>query len=215
MRNKKPKIKKRTTLAKTNGGRLSWLALFHVQSIHSIAFDWLSFSCMFATFFLTKRMYFNKFITKTTQITASPRTRAHAYTFIFPISIYTKIHIYLYCSFSTSNIKTKQTNRIHYNFIHFYFFFCVCVCFCLFFFCVRTNRDFDGDMLWVYNTLLGSPTFWLLSLFIIIASLLPDYTLKVCKAFNISFGSIYPGDRKAMRAKKLFDNHRRTESTYL
>jgi len=48
-------------------------------------------------------------------------------------------------------------------------------------------------MLWVYNNLLSSYTFWLLSSIITIAVLLPDYTIKVCQYLDIHIGHIFPG----------------------
>lgn len=48
-------------------------------------------------------------------------------------------------------------------------------------------------MLMVYNNLLSSLTFWCLSLLVIIAALLPDYTMKVARSLNIRFGRLFPG----------------------
>lgn len=76
------------------------------------------------------------------------------------------------------------------------------------------NRDFDGDMLWVYNNLLSSLTFWLLSMVIIIAALIPDYTMKVCKAFNIKIGPIFPGNRNS-HLQSTRSNQTGLETTYL
>lgn len=46
---------------------------------------------------------------------------------------------------------------------------------------------------------MGSMTFWLLSLILTVTALLPDYTLKAVKAFNIRFGPIMPGTGNCRR----------------
>lgn len=84
----------------------------------------------------------------------------------------------------------------------------------LFYFLYFVCRDFDGDMLWVYNTLLGALTFWLLFLLIIVTAMLPDFTLKVCRALNITPATIFPGYKRSM-GKKFIHNGQRTETTYL
>lgn len=56
-------------------------------------------------------------------------------------------------------------------------------------------------MLQVYINLLGSMTFWLLSILVTVAALLPDYTLKVCKSLSIKFGPIMPGTGNWRRQK--------------
>lgn len=82
----------------------------------------------------------------------------------------------------------------------------------MFFECNFVYRNFDGDLLWVYNNLLTSMTFWLLFIMIIVASLIPDFSIKAIKAFNIKIGPIFPGEnfhiRTLYRTKKI-------ESTYL
>jgi len=72
--------------------------------------------------------------------------------------------------------------------------------------------NFDGDLYWVYNNLLSSLTFWLLFVMIIVACLIPDFSIMAFKAFNIKVGPIFPGEnfhlRTLYRTKKI-------ESTYL
>lgn len=48
-------------------------------------------------------------------------------------------------------------------------------------------------MLQVYNYLLLSPSFWLLSLLIIITSLLPDFSIQCFDAFGFKWNDIFPG----------------------
>jgi hypothetical protein len=48
----------------------------------------------------------------------------------------------------------------------------------------------------VYSYLLMAPSFWTVSLVIIVAGLLPDFTLKAMQAVNIKFGRFYPGSGK-------------------
>lgn len=67
-------------------------------------------------------------------------------------------------------------------------------------------------MLWVYNNLLASPMFWLLSTLVIIACLVPDYAIKVCKVLNLRVNHFYPGSREQARQKKQRGD---IESTYL
>lgn len=54
---------------------------------------------------------------------------------------------------------------------------------------------FDGDLLHVYSNLLSAPTFWLLSIVIIIAALVPDFVLKAVQVLGIKW-SLMPGSRK-------------------
>lgn len=70
-------------------------------------------------------------------------------------------------------------------------------------------------MLWVYFTLLGSPTVWLLFLFIAVAALLPDYAIKAAgDAFGLRVhglcptGRAGPGTEHEQRARKLFSYRR-------
>lgn len=81
-------------------------------------------------------------------------------------------------------------------------------------FLLSLYSNFDGDMLYVYFTLLSSPTVWLLFLYVVIAALLPDYLIKALNTMGYSLGSIFPGTDR-VRAKKLFRYRRRVESTYL
>lgn len=76
------------------------------------------------------------------------------------------------------------------------------------------TRNFDGDMLYVYFTLLSSPSVWLLFLFVVVATLLPDYLIKSLNTMGYSLGNIFPGGDR-VRAQKLFRYRRRIESTYL
>lgn len=54
---------------------------------------------------------------------------------------------------------------------------------------------FEGDLLHVYSNLLAAPTFWLLSLVIIIAALVPDLILKALQAMGVHI-QFFPGDRR-------------------
>lgn len=72
--------------------------------------------------------------------------------------------------------------------------------------------NFDGDLLWVYNNLLSSLTFWLLFVMIQVACLLPDFSIMAFKAFNIKIGPIFPGED--FRIRTLYKK-RKIESTYL
>lgn len=74
------------------------------------------------------------------------------------------------------------------------------------------GRNFDGDLLWVYNNLLSSLTFWLLFVMIQVACLLPDFSIMAFKAFNIKIGPIFPGED--FRLRTLYKK-RKIESTYL
>lgn len=73
-------------------------------------------------------------------------------------------------------------------------------------------RNFDGDLLWVYNNLLTSLTFWLLFIMIIVASLIPDFTIMAFKAFNIKLGPLFPGENFHLRT---LHKTKKIESTYL
>ncbi|XP_058063348.1 phospholipid-transporting ATPase IF [Anopheles bellator] len=74
--------------------------------------------------------------------------------------------------------------------------------------------NYDGSMLHVYNNLLSSMTFWVLSIIILVAAFLPDMTMLACKAIDIKIGHIFPGGAKYRRA--LFQRRsNRMESTVL
>ncbi|EAT35270.1 AAEL012549-PA, partial [Aedes aegypti] len=76
------------------------------------------------------------------------------------------------------------------------------------------NLNYDGDMLQVYNNLLSSFTFWVLCFLILVAALVPDFTVFAAKAINIKVGHIFPGGAKFRNA--FFLRRKRTlESTYL
>uniref|UniRef100_A0A182IMC6 Phospholipid-transporting ATPase n=1 Tax=Anopheles atroparvus TaxID=41427 RepID=A0A182IMC6_ANOAO len=62
------------------------------------------------------------------------------------------------------------------------------------------HTNFDGSMLHVYNNLLSSMTFWLLSIVILIAGFLPDLTLLAIRAIGVKLGHIFPGGAKYRRA---------------
>lgn len=54
---------------------------------------------------------------------------------------------------------------------------------------------FEGDLLHVYSNLLAAPTFWLLSIVIIIAALIPDMVIKLLQVLDIDI-TIMPGSRR-------------------
>lgn len=60
---------------------------------------------------------------------------------------------------------------------------------------------FAGDLLHVYSNLLMAPTFWLLSIVIIIAALIPDFVIKTAQALHFHI-RIMPGTRRKHAAKK-------------
>lgn len=81
----------------------------------------------------------------------------------------------------------------------------------------------DGQMLWVYNNLIKSITFWMSNVLVIVTALLPDYTIMAFKMFDIKFR---PTDSIANGWSQLFKTQRKTfrrssklnsisESTYL
>lgn len=84
--------------------------------------------------------------------------------------------------------------------------------------CCRANnrliaficRGYD-TLYMVYTYLLSAPSFWIISIIVVVAGLLPDFTLKAMKVVNIKFGRFYPGSerRKAKIAPIL------TQTTYL
>jgi hypothetical protein len=53
----------------------------------------------------------------------------------------------------------------------------------------------------VYTYLLAAPSFWVVSAIVIVAGLLPDYTLKAMQAVNIKFGRFFPGSGSRRKAK--------------
>uniref|UniRef100_A0A182Q3R9 Phospholipid-transporting ATPase n=1 Tax=Anopheles farauti TaxID=69004 RepID=A0A182Q3R9_9DIPT len=61
------------------------------------------------------------------------------------------------------------------------------------------NINYDGSMLQVYNNLLSSMTFWLLSIVILIAGFLPDLTMLAIRAIDVKLGHIFPGGAKYRR----------------
>lgn len=52
------------------------------------------------------------------------------------------------------------------------------------------------NLFMVYNNLLASPTFWMLSLLIMTAGLLPDMTLKAFDSLNLRMRTVFPGNEK-------------------
>uniref|UniRef100_A0A182PSW1 Phospholipid-transporting ATPase n=1 Tax=Anopheles epiroticus TaxID=199890 RepID=A0A182PSW1_9DIPT len=58
------------------------------------------------------------------------------------------------------------------------------------------KSNYDGSMLHVYNNLLSSLTFWVLSLVILIAGFLPDLTMLAIRSIGIKLGHIFPGGAK-------------------
>ncbi|XP_055712807.1 phospholipid-transporting ATPase IF-like isoform X3 [Phlebotomus papatasi] len=60
---------------------------------------------------------------------------------------------------------------------------------------------FNGDMLHVYTNLLSSLTFWLLCIVVVVAALIPDFTIKALQALNINCGSIFPGPKLPTTSK--------------
>lgn len=65
------------------------------------------------------------------------------------------------------------------------------------------SRNYDGDLYYVYNRLLIAPSFWLLSILIIVTCLLPDYSIQAFKAFGFKLNSIFPGPGKNMIPENL------------
>uniref|UniRef100_A0A182SGQ4 Phospholipid-transporting ATPase n=1 Tax=Anopheles maculatus TaxID=74869 RepID=A0A182SGQ4_9DIPT len=61
------------------------------------------------------------------------------------------------------------------------------------------NINYDGSMLHVYNNLLSSLTFWVLSIVILIAGFLPDLTMLAIRSMEIKLGHIFPGGAKYRR----------------
>ncbi|KAH8418901.1 hypothetical protein KR222_003800 [Zaprionus bogoriensis] len=72
------------------------------------------------------------------------------------------------------------------------------------------NLDFDTDIYWAYNKLLGSLPVWLYIFVMTVACLLPDFTLRMLKrALKIRGFTIFPGKKRKIEMRKKF------ESTYL
>ncbi|KAH8387960.1 hypothetical protein KR093_010578 [Drosophila rubida] len=72
------------------------------------------------------------------------------------------------------------------------------------------NLDYDTDIYWAYNKLLASLPVWLYIFVTVVASLLPDFTLRMLKkALKIKGFSIFPGKQRKLQMRKKF------ESTYL
>lgn len=78
-------------------------------------------------------------------------------------------------------------------------------------------------MLNVYNNLITSATFWILNVLIIITALLPDYTIKAFRVFDIKIRPVIPIDANVFLKKRKYlensnDNSLNStisESTYL
>lgn len=81
----------------------------------------------------------------------------------------------------------------------------------------------DGHMLWVYNKLITSVTFWMANVLVIVMALLPDYTIIALKVFDIK---LRPTETVSNGWSQLFKTHRSSfrrnshlnsvsESTYL
>ncbi|XP_052565195.1 phospholipid-transporting ATPase IF isoform X2 [Culex pipiens pallens] len=77
------------------------------------------------------------------------------------------------------------------------------------------NVTYDGDMLHVYNNLLSSMTFWVLSLLILVAAFIPDFTMFAGRAIDIKIGHIFPGGAKYRSAFFQRRNRDVVESTDL
>lgn len=78
-----------------------------------------------------------------------------------------------------------------------------------------TSSNYDGDMLHVYNNLLSSMTFWVLSLLILVAAFIPDFTMFAGRAIDIKIGHIFPGGAKYRSAFFQRRNRGVVESTDL
>lgn len=72
------------------------------------------------------------------------------------------------------------------------------------------HRDYDTDIYWAYNNLLASLPVWLYVILVVVAALLPDFTLRMLqRALKIKKFSIFPGKQRKLEMRKKF------ESTYL
>ncbi|XP_055585323.1 phospholipid-transporting ATPase IF isoform X2 [Uranotaenia lowii] len=78
-----------------------------------------------------------------------------------------------------------------------------------------TSSNYDGDMLQVYNNLLSSMTFWGLSLLILVAAFIPDFTMFAGRAIDIKIGHIFPGGAKYRQTFFQRRTGNNVESTYL
>uniref|UniRef100_A0A336LPY0 Phospholipid-transporting ATPase n=1 Tax=Culicoides sonorensis TaxID=179676 RepID=A0A336LPY0_CULSO len=81
--------------------------------------------------------------------------------------------------------------------------------------------NYDGDMFHVYNHLLIAPSFWLLSILIIVTALMPDYTIQAFNAFGFRFKNVFPGTNKMIseklrqRFKDNINNNQTSFNNYL
>uniref|UniRef100_A0A182W5N6 Phospholipid-transporting ATPase n=1 Tax=Anopheles minimus TaxID=112268 RepID=A0A182W5N6_9DIPT len=73
--------------------------------------------------------------------------------------------------------------------------------------------NYDQSMLHVYNNLLSSLTFWVLSLVILIAGFLPDMTMLALRAMDIKLSHAIPGGVKYRQA--IFQRRVQLQSTDL
>ncbi|XP_017962672.1 probable phospholipid-transporting ATPase IF [Drosophila navojoa] len=72
------------------------------------------------------------------------------------------------------------------------------------------NLDYDTDIYWAYNNLLSSLPVWLYVVLVVVAALLPDFTLRMFqRALKIKKFSIFPGKQRKLEMRQKF------ESTYL
>ena len=55
------------------------------------------------------------------------------------------------------------------------------------------------NLFFVYTNLLSSPSFWILSIVITVAALLPDFTSKSMEIMGIKPRTIYPGNSKNVK----------------
>lgn len=58
-------------------------------------------------------------------------------------------------------------------------------------------------MFHVYNRLLISPSFWLLSVLIVVVSLMPDYSIQAFSAFGFHLNNIFAGPGTKIIPEKL------------
>lgn len=71
-------------------------------------------------------------------------------------------------------------------------------------------RDYDTDIYWAYNNLLGSLPTWLWLLLTSVACLVPDFTIRMLqRALNIKHFSIFPGKQRKLKMRE------KAENTYL
>lgn len=74
------------------------------------------------------------------------------------------------------------------------------------------NSGFDGDFGHSYNKVFISPSFWLLSILIVVATLVPDFFLMSMKAFGCKFSSIFPGPQDISKKIKSSMGQERDEN---